>query len=207
MATTPVVLVHGGLYEDVDPAVFWTQTGIGAGLRAAGYPVFAVTRPATPRSWEAERDSLAVAISAKTSDPVALVAASNGCSAALRCVVDLPDLVSTLVLCWPATAGVPEIDASVRERIMRVVSSATADRLLAGETIRGLLDVELESVGVPVTIGPSVLEDPYHRRETVEELMRILPDVRVGEPTPPAPDPEFRHYRSRFVAMLASAIG
>ena len=207
MTSTPVVLVHGGLYEDADPAMFWGQTGIGAGLRTAGYRVFAVTRPASPRSWEAERDSLAVAISAKTDEPVALVAASNGCSAAMRCAIDIPDMVSTIVLCWPATAGDPKIDAAVREQIMRTVSSSTADRLLVGETIRGTLDVELETVAMPVTVIPSELGDPYHRRETVDRLKQLLPNVRIGQPTPPAPHADFRHYRSRFVAMLADAIG
>jgi hypothetical protein len=207
MSRTSVVLVHGGLYEDVDPATFWGKTGIGSGLRAAGYSVIAPIRPQRPRSWEAERDALVVAVTSATTPPVAIVAASNGCSVALRALADVPELAAHLVLCWPATAGIPEYDAAVRQRVLDVAGTPTADRLLAGETIRGLLDEELETIATPVTIVPSEAHDPFHTRETVDQLVRCLPSVRVLEPVPPALWSEFRHYRSRFVAMLVDAIG
>ncbi len=206
MLPPPVVLVHGGLYEGADPGMFWGQTGIGAGLTSAGFRVLAPTRPEAPRSWEAERDALIVAIGQRSRDPVSIVAASNGCSAALRAIVDMPDLASRLVLCWPTTAGDPEFDSEARQRILKHVGHSTADRLLAGETIRGLLDSELERVGIPVTIVPSEPDDPFHRQETVARLKRLLPDVRVTEPTPPARQPSFRHHRSRFIAMVVDAI-
>jgi len=207
MPRTSVVLVHGGLYENVDPATFWGKSGIGSGLRAAGYQVVAPNRPERPRSWEAERDALVVATTAATTPPVTIVAASNGCSAALRAVADVPKLAAHLILCWPATAGIPEIDATIRQRVLDVSGAPNADRLLAGETIRGLLDEELETIAPPVTIIPSEAHDPFHTSETVDRLVRRLPSVRVLEPIPPAVWPEFRHYRSRFVAMLADVIG
>jgi len=207
MASSAVVLVHGGLYEDVDSGTFWGRTGIGAGLQAAGYRVYAPARPPTPRSWEEERDALVGAITSRTSGPVALVAASNGCSVALRAAIDVPDLIEALVLCWPATAGNEEIDADVRQRIMAVVGGATADRLLAGQTIRGVLDEELETIGVLVTVVPSPDGDPFHRSETVASLRRLIPNVRIAEATPPAPREDFRHYRSRFIAGLAGVLG
>lgn len=206
MAVSRLVLVHGGLYENVDAAGFWGRTGIGAGLRAAGFAVHAPARPAMPRSWEEERDALLMAISSRTGDPVAVVAASNGCSAALRAAIDMPGVARSLVLCWPATAGDEAIDASVRERIIPVAGGATADRLLAGQTIRGVLDVELEHIGIPVAIVPSEADDPFHQRATVQRLYRRLPQVTVLEPAPPAPQPNFRHYRARFIANLAATI-
>lgn len=206
MEQRPVVLVHGGLYEDVDASTFWGRTGIGAAFREAGYPVVAPNRPPRPRSWEAERDALLVAISSRATDPVHIVAGSNGCSAALRAVVDAPGVAKDLVLCWPPTPGVEQIDAATRERITRQVGGATADRLLAGETQRGILDEELETIGIPVTLVPSEPEDPFHQRATVEALARLLPMVRIAEPTPPALRPNFAHHRSRFVAMVIAAI-
>lgn len=206
MAALPLVLVHGGLYEDVDAAGFWGRTGIGAGLRAAGFGVHAPARPTAPRSWEEERDALLMAISSRTRDPVAVVAASNGCSAALRAAIDMPGVVRSLVLCWPATAGDQAIDASVRERIIPVAGGATADRLLSGQTIRGVLDDELEHIGIPVAIVPSDAEDPLHQRSTVQGLYRRLPQVTVLEPAPPALRSNFRHYRARFIANLAATI-
>jgi hypothetical protein len=206
MAATPLVLVHGGLYEDVDATRFWGRTGIGTGLRTAGFAVHAPARPVAPRSWEEERDALLMAISSRTTEPVALVAASNGCSVALRAVIDMPGVARALVLCWPATAGDGAIDAAVRERIIPVAGGATADRLLAGQTVRGVLDDELEHVGIPVAIVPSEVDDPVHQRATVQALYRYLPQVMVLEPAPPALRPNFRHYRARFIANLEAAI-
>ena len=206
MAGSPLVLVHGGLYEDVDAASFWGRTGIGAGLRAMGFSVHAPARPSAPRSWEEERDALLMAISSRTSDPVAMVAASNGCSVALRAVLDMPGVARALVLCWPATAGDEAIDASARERIIPIAGGATADRLLAGQIIRGVLDDELEHIGIPVAIVPSEADDAFHQRSTVQGLYRHLPQVTILEPAPPALRSNFRHYRARFIANVAATI-
>lgn len=36
---TPLVLLHGGLWEDMDAARFWVRPGVVAGLAAAGVAV------------------------------------------------------------------------------------------------------------------------------------------------------------------------
>jgi hypothetical protein len=157
-------------------------------------------------SWEEERDSLITFVTKHMVPPVGIVAASNGCSAALRAVVDRPGIARRLVLCWPATAGDPKIDASTRAGIVASVGGRIADRLLAGETIRGLLDRELESIGIPVTIVPSEPEDPLHQPPTVERLVRLLPEVHLGPAAPPALRPDFTPHRSSFLAAVVAAL-
>ena len=71
--------------------------------------------------------------------PTTVVAGSNGVSVALRLAVDSSQLVKRLVLLWPATCGDPTVDRRVPTQ---------AAHLLAGETIRGLRDVELAALDV-----------------------------------------------------------
>jgi pimeloyl-ACP methyl ester carboxylesterase len=53
-------------------------------------------------TWQLEADDMAAAITDAQAGPVDVVAGSNGCSLGLRLTLDHPDLVRTLVLCWPA---------------------------------------------------------------------------------------------------------
>ena len=66
-------------------------------------------------------------------EPTAVVAGSNGVSVGLRLALDHPDLVSKLVLLWPATAGNSMVDATV---------PPAAKHLLPGDTVRGTTDIE-----------------------------------------------------------------
>jgi hypothetical protein len=94
----PVVLVHGGFYEDVDARRFWETTGIGPALRTHGFAVVVPNRPLSPVSWEQERDALVSFVTSRLAPPVGLVAASNGCSGTVRAVIDRPGIARRLVL-------------------------------------------------------------------------------------------------------------
>src|SRR5215207_6095672 len=102
-----MVLVHGGLWEDMDAERFWVRPGVVAGLAAAGVDVSAPDRWPRPDSWAAEVRHLLPLL---PEDSVTLVAGSNGCSVAARLAVDHPHRVLRLVLAWPATAGDPRVD-------------------------------------------------------------------------------------------------
>lgn len=203
--TDVVLLVHGGLYEDMDANRFWEAPGVADGLAAAGFQVLAPDRLRQPPAWTDEAAALATALRGAPS-PAGVVAGSNGCSAALRLALDYPDLVKCLVLAWPAAAGVPELDARARARIDASAEDGTADRLLTGNTVRGVADAELRHLDRPVTIVPSLDEDPFHPRATVETLAALLPDAHVTAPFPPTPHAGFAERRTEFVETVADAL-
>jgi pimeloyl-ACP methyl ester carboxylesterase len=140
-----VVLVHGGLWEDMDAERFWVRPGVVAALAARGIPVLAPDRVPRPRSWAEE---VAHLLPLLPDEPVTLVGGSNGCSVAARTAVDHPDRVGRLVLAWPATAGDSEIDTLA-------LAAGAPPEMLAGETLRGLSDVELARLRLPVAVLPS----------------------------------------------------
>ncbi len=203
--TDVVLLVHGGLYEDMDAGRFWVEPGIADGLATAGFEVLAPDRMRQPPAWTAEAAALATALRGAPG-PAAVVAGSNGCSAALRLAIDFPDLVDRLVLAWPATAGVPELDARARAVIDAVADEGTADRLLAGNTVRGVADAELRRLDRAVTIVPAPVDDPVHLQSTVDALLVLLPDARATDPFPGTPRPEFTEHRDEFVRVVAEAL-
>ncbi len=173
-----VLLVHGGLGE-IDAHRFWAEPGVVSALEASGRRVLAPDRLTDPASWFAEGDHLAAAV-AREPAPVAAVAGSNGCSAAVRLAADHPHLVRRLVLCWPAT---------------------DADR-----TMRGVDDRELTVLDVPTAVIPADPEDPYHERATAERLASLIPGARLLGGTPASPRPDFGPARARFVATALAAI-
>src|SRR4051794_34114160 len=109
--TTTLVLIHGGLWEDMDAEGFWRKPGIAAGLQQNGWDVLAPDRAKRAPDWAAEVEHLATAL---PDHAVALVAGSNGCSAAVRLALTHPERVDRLLLAWPATAGDPDVDAHTR---------------------------------------------------------------------------------------------
>lgn len=174
-----MVLVHGGLWEDMDAERFWVRPGVVAGLVAAGVDVAAPDRLVRPGSWAEEVRHLRALL---PDSPVTLVAGSNGCSVAARLAVDHPHRVRRLVLAWPATAGDPRVDA------WTLTQGAPAG-MLAGETLRGLTDAELTGLRMPVAVLPSP-GSPFHRRGTADALLRLIPGAELlpGSPEPPRPD-------------------
>jgi len=186
-----VVLVHGGLWEDMDAERFWVRPGIVAALEARGTPVLAPDRVVRPRSWAEEVAHLMPLLPA---GPVTLVGGSNGCSVVARIAVDFPDRVRRLVLAWPATAGDSRIDTLYRE-------TGAPPEMLAGETLRGLADTELAQLRLPVAVLPPP-DNPYHRRSTVDQLLTLLAGVVELPPSPEPPRPEFAPYLDSFVDSL-----
>jgi pimeloyl-ACP methyl ester carboxylesterase len=206
MPISPVVLVPGGLYEDMDTARFWVKPGVAAGLRGAGFDVVALDRLRRPTTWAEDASALADRIRSLGGVAVAVVAGSNGCSTAVRLALDHRDLVAGLVLCWPATANDELVDRRVREAIEAEAGAEVADSLLRGHTLRGATDDELRRLDLPVTVVPSQPENPVHQHTTVEALGRLFPNVRIAAGSPESPRPEFAVARLGFLRTLSEAL-
>ncbi len=200
----PLVLVSGGLYEDVGPEQFWDGPGVTSALCALGWSVHTPHRTIRPRSWHDETATLLEAVTlVGRGEPVGLVAASNGCTPALRLALEHPTLVAQVVLCWPATGDDPEIDRRARARLTAAgVDDDVADALLDGELVRALRPDELRSIDVPVALVPAEPDDGAHQRRTVAALRHALRRAVVGLGTPPSPSPSFGPHLGALVALL-----
>jgi len=201
-----VVLVPGGLYEDMDSTRFWVDPGILAGLQSAGCRVTAIDRIRHPLTWAQDAAALAAAISEHGVVGATVVAGSNGCSAAVRLALDHPRVVARLVLCWPATAGDRRVDRISRAAITDGAGEEVAEGLLAGDTLRGISDNELQALRIPVAVVPSEPENPHHQASTVVALARLLPNVTVTDGYPESPRPEFPPLCADFVTTLAGLL-
>lgn len=174
----PVLLIHGGLGDDMTAAEFWERPGIAPGLRAAGLEVIAPDRDTSPESWT----TAAANVGRAMTQPCSVVAGSNGVSVALRLAIDSPSLVERLVLTWPATAGDGRVDALAPPHVRQ---------LLTGQTVRGVTDDDLATISVPTWIVASDPPNPFHAQETAERLGALLPDATLlpnGFPESPRPD-------------------
>ncbi len=184
----PVALIHGGLYDEplMTAQRFWVDTGVTRALGRRGVELVLHERPPEPTSWAEESEALAATIEQAGHDQVALVAGSNGCSAALRLLLDRPELVARTMLCWPATAGDPVIDELAKIIIADAQGSEAADALLSGRPMRGVTVEELGSIGSECVVYPSTPENQAHRRSTVMELLSSIPGVMMvgGSPEP-----------------------
>ncbi len=198
----PLVLVHGGLYDDITADEFWTASGVTPGLDAHIVTYACPDRPRHPSSWHDEAVALAAAIEARGWAEVAVVAASNGCSAAVRLAVDRPDLVARLLLAWPATAGESVADALAATMIDEVGPPGAAARLLAGDTLRGVDDAEIAALAVPVAIWPSVPENQFHQGRTVMSLLQLLAEPILVGGSPEPGHKAFGPFLERFVDVL-----
>ncbi len=188
-------MIHGGLADDMNAHRFWNAPGISGELDARGWRVLAPDRETTPASWEAAaRDAAELVSSAST-----VVAGSNGVSVALRLAIDFPELVTRLVLLWPATAGDPDVDAEV---------PPAAAHLLAGETVRGVDDRELADMRQSVAVMASNPPNRFHQRRTVDRLTQVIPKaVRIDTAFPESPQPDFMDHLGRFIDTLEPHLG
>ncbi|MEV7782418.1 hypothetical protein [Kitasatospora sp. NPDC088351] len=85
--------------------------------------------------------------------------------------------IARLALAWPATAGDPAADSRTRIGLTNLGASDQIIRDLPdGQTPRAVTDTELATLKMPVSVLPSVPENPFHRRQTVDGLRRLLPD-------------------------------
>jgi pimeloyl-ACP methyl ester carboxylesterase len=197
---TTVLLIHGGLWEEMFAERFWRRTGIVTGLERHGVQVLAPDRVRQAPSWDVEAEHLS---SILPDHPVTIVAGSNGCSAAIRLAVAKRECVERLVLAWPATAGDPEVDARTRRGLAELGAQPhIVEELLAGQTLRGTTDAELASVFTPVGVVPSIAENPFHQRRTVDALLRILPRATELSGTPEPPHPAFPPHTESFVRTV-----
>jgi hypothetical protein len=228
---TTVMLVHGGLWEDMDAERFWHRPGIVAGLERAGLAVVAPDRPHRPPDWASEAAHLSAALPA---EPVTVVAGSNGCSAAVRLALAEPARVQRLVLAWPATAGDPDVDGRTRAGLAELgAAPATVEALLGrveapgstGEdqpTLRGVTEAELSSLaqplalnrsgparpvsGRPIAILPSVPANPAHQRRTVDALLARLPHAVELPGCPESPRPDFPPHLEAFLRAVVGFV-
>lgn len=202
--TLPVVLVPGGLYDDppVTAQWFWVETGVAPMLQRRKVDVIVHDRPISPKSWEQEASALEATIAGAGHDRASLVAGSNGCSVALRLMLDRPDLVARVMLCWPATAGHPVIDGLAHTIISDVHDDAAATALLTGSPIRGVSADELSSIAGEVVIYPSMPESQAHQRSTVTELLSSIPGVMLVGGSPEPFDDSFADFVEGFVDLV-----
>ncbi len=108
--------------------------------------------------------------------------------------IDKPALISRLVLLWPATAGEYLVDQMV---------PSTAAHLLAGDTVRGVSDVELGDIMVPVAVMATDVPNLFHQYRTVDRLVNLIPfAVRLDEAFPESPRPDFIGRLDDFMAVL-----
>ncbi len=198
----PVVLVHGGLFEDMNPTKYWIDSGVTEALAATTTRFIAPKRPAEPTSWQQESDVLLAAIEKAGFDQVALVGASHGCSAAARLAVDHPNRVGRLMLAWPATAGDQVLDDLARIVIEDQVGAEAADDLLAGETIRGVTDTELANLAMPLVVFPSIPASHAHQRDTATRIVQAQPEALLAGGSPDPLDKQFAEHLDEFLRIL-----
>lgn len=202
--TNTILLVHGGLWDSMNANQFWTLTGITHGLHRQGFHMLAPDRLQQPPHWPAEVEHLVAAL---PDHPVTVVAGSNGCSAAVRLGLAFPRRLARLVLAWPATAGDPVVDTDIKARLTaRGTSDQVIRALLRGQTLRGVTDDELSTLPIHTGVLASVPANTVHQRNTVDSLLRLLPDSEelTGCPEPPSPD--FTTHLDRFLATITEFI-
>lgn len=194
---TAILLVHGGLWDDMTADRFWALPGITQGLRQEGFGVLAPDRLRQSPRWPTEAGHLRTFL---PEHPVTVVAGSNGCSAAARLGLAFPHLVEKLILAWPATAGDQAVDSRTRVGLAALGASDQDIRaLLGGQTLRGVTDDELATLAMRIGVLASVPENPFHQRHTVDSLLRLLPNSEELPGCPEPPSPGFTAHLDRFL--------
>lgn len=125
----------------------------------------------------------------------------------LRLALAYPQLVERLVLAWPATGGDPVVDERTRAGLIaQGASDDVVDGLLSAETLRGVRDDELALLTIPVAVVPSVPENPFHQRKTVDALLELIPGSVELPGCPEPPSPHFSQHREDLAATLAAFV-
>jgi len=202
-----LLLIHGGLWEDIGADWFWGRPGIIAGFERLGFTVVAPDRLRRPASWAADAGHVLGAV-ALGGEPVTVVGGSFGCSVAVRLALDSPGVVSRLVLAWPAALGDQFAAIRMRASLARLGAPARVlNALLGGETLPSAVDAELGAIAVPVGVVPALPPDPFHLRATVDSLLRLLPSATELPGCPEAPRPEFPAHLESFLDSVARFAG
>ena len=204
-----VLLVHGGLWEDVTADWFWRRTGVIDGLERRGLTVTAPDRLRRAPDWPAEAEHLADVVrdSGLAGPMLTVLAGSFGCAAAVRLAIDFPGLAGRLVLAWPASVADQFTAIRIRAGLSRQgANGKTADALLGTGTLPSAMDKELRALTVPTGIVPAVPPTPLHPRSAVGTLLRLLPAAVELPGCPEAPRPEFASDRDAFLDSLTAFI-
>lgn len=201
-----LLLIHGGLWEDIGADWFWRRPGVIAGLERLGFAVVAPDRLRRPTSWAADAEHVLAAV--PVGESVTVMGGSFGCSVAVRAALDSPGRVSRLVLAWPASLGDQFAAIRMRASLARLgAPPRVLDALLGGETLPSATDAELGTIAAPVGVIPAVPPDPFHPRGTVDALLRLLPAATELPGCPEAPRPEFPPHLESFLASVAGFAG
>ena len=201
-----LLLIHGGLWEDIGADWFWRRPGVIAGLERLGFTVVAPDRLRRPTSWAADAEHVLAAVPG--GDNVTVMGGSFGCSVAVRVALDSPGRVSRMVLAWPASLGDQFTAIRMRASLSRLGAPARVlNALLGGETLPSATDAELGTIAAPVGVIPAVPPDPFHLRGTVDALLRLLPSATELPGCPEAPRPEFPPHLESFLASVAGFAG
>jgi hypothetical protein len=204
-----VLLVHGGLWEDIGADWFWRRTGVIDGLERRGFAVTAPDRLRRAPDWAAEAEHLAAAVRAGglAGPSLTVLAGSFGCAAAVRLALDFPGLAGRLVLAWPASIADQFTAIRFRAGLSRLgAKGKTLDALLGTGTMPSANDAELRGLGLPAGIVPSVPPTPLHPRSAVDTLLRLLPAAVELPGCPEAPRPEFAAHLDAFLDSVAAFI-
>lgn len=198
------LLIHGGLWDDMDARRFWTVPGVTGALCERGLTVHLPDRPHRPDGWEAEATHLERSL---PDGPLTVLAGSNGCSVAVQLALRHPDRVTRLILAWPATAGDPCVDKHIRTGLVgQGAAPATIENLLTGQTLRGVTDADLRRLDLPVAVAPSI-PNPFHQRYTTDALLALVPGaVELPPATPEPPQPDFPAYLEAFAAAVTGPV-
>jgi pimeloyl-ACP methyl ester carboxylesterase len=204
MAT--VLLIHGGLWEDMDADRFWRRPGIVAGLSDRGYRVLAPDRLRRAPNWADETAHVASISGIAAGEPATVVGGSFGCAVAVRLALSFPGLVRRVVLAWPAAVSDQFVAIRVRADLSRLGARARVlDALLgSGGVLPGVSDAELGGLSLPLGVLPSVPPNPVHARGTVDRLLRLLPAAVELPGCPEAPRPDFPPYLESFLSTIVS---
>jgi pimeloyl-ACP methyl ester carboxylesterase len=201
-----LLLIHGGLWEDIGADWFWRRPGILAGFERLGFTVVAPDRLRRPASWAADAERVLAAVPG--GEPVTVVGGSFGCSVAVRLALDSPGRVSRMVLAWPASLGDQFAAIRMRASLARLGAPARVlNALLGSETLPSATDADLGTIAAPVGVVPAVPPDPFHPRGTVDALLRLLPSATELPACPEAPRPEFPPHLESFLASVAGFAG
>ena len=200
-----LLLIHGGLWDDIGADWFWRRPGILAGFERLGFTVVAPDRLRRPASWAADAEHVLAAV---PGGPVTVVGGSFGCSVAVRLAHDSPGRVSRMVLAWPASLGDQFAAIRMRASLARLGAPARVLNALVGsETLPSATDAELGTIAAPVGVIPAVPPDPFHPRGTIDALLRLLPSATELPGCPEAPRPEFPPHLESFLASVAGFAG
>ncbi len=109
-----VLLIHGGLFAPMDGEKFWVRPGIVADLVESGFRVLVPDRrfsggrtsaPFMTHTWDVEMGDMAAVMQAAGVDQAQVIAGSIGCTVAARLWLANPELVESLLFCWPPHPG------------------------------------------------------------------------------------------------------